>query len=41
MNLFELAGFKAAYAHWVALEQPSRQLRYVVVDWVFTRQDDP
>lgn len=41
MTLFELRGFEAAYGHWVAREDPPRPVRYKVVDWAFTRQDDP
>jgi len=36
-----LFDFEERFDAWVALEQPSPELRVLVLDWILTRQQDP
>lgn len=38
---WELAGFEDAFERWVNLEEPAPELRIRVVNWMFTRREDP
>ncbi len=38
---WKLEGFEECLDRWIALEQPVVDLRFVVLEWVLTRADDP
>lgn len=38
---YELRGFLEAHEDWVTREDPSTDLSYLVLEWVFSRAEDP
>lgn len=38
---WHLDGFLERLDHWVDAEAPSDDLRFIVTEWIITRQDDP
>lgn|GEM_PF-1960202 len=40
-GLWTLIGFNERFDAWVAREDPSADLRFVVYQWIFSRMEDP
>jgi hypothetical protein len=41
VHLWALEHFIERFDAWVELESPNDDLRFIVMEWVFTRRDDP
>lgn len=41
LSFWQLQGFEDALDRWIAIENPSIDLRFVVTEWVVGRADDP